>query len=282
MGDYILETQNLVFEYPDGTKALDDVSIKIKKGHKVAVLGSNGAGKSTLFLNFNGIFRPKQGVVRFKGEVVRYNHRSLCALRQKVGVVFQDPETQLFSSSVFQEVSFGPMNLNLHKDEVIRRVNKALVQTGVEELKGRPTHFLSHGQKKRVSISDILAMEPEVIIFDEPTDCLDPKHTLQIFELFEQLNQEGTTIIFSTHDVDLAYAWADEIIVMQNGRVIGCGNPIEVFSDNVLLEQTELLTPMVMDIFSELKLSGFLDENNEIPRSKDKLLEIIRNKRKSN
>jgi len=271
MSKYILEMKDVDFEYPDGTKALKGISMAIEKRRKIAVVGSNGAGKSTLFLHFNGILRPRRGKVFYKGEEIRYTRSFLTELRKNVGIVFQDPDTQLFAGSVFQEVSFGPMNLNLPLHEVKRRVKEALKSTGTEELKSKPTHFLSYGQKKRVSIADVLAMEPEVIIFDEPTAYLDPKHTEKLLEIFERLHEEGKQVILSTHDVDLAYSWADYVFVMKDGIVVGRGTPGEVFQNDELLEEADLRRPLLLEVYIALRQKGFLSE--KLPRNVNELIE---------
>ena len=216
----LLETKDLEFYYPDGTQALKSINLQIESGQKIAVLGSNGAGKSTLFLHFNGILKPTKGKLFFKGNEVRHKTAELHELRKKVGIVFQDPDIQLFSANVYQEISFGPLNLKMTPDQVVQQVEQAMAVTGVSHLRNKPTHFLSYGQKKRVSIADVIAMEPEMIIFDEPTACLDPKHTQQILEFFNELHRQGTTILLSTHDVDTAYEWADQIIVMEDGMIV--------------------------------------------------------------
>lgn len=274
MSDYILETENLFYEYPDGTPALKGISLKIEKGEKIALLGLNGAGKTTLFLHFNGILKPNRGKVIFKGQAVEYKHKALLELRKKVGIVFQDPDSQLFAATVEQDVSFGPLNLDLPLEVVRERVKKALEAAGVEYLKDKPTHFLSYGQKKSVSIADVLAMEPELIIFDEPTAWLDPQHTLKIMNTFENISSNGTTVILSTHDVDLAYAWADRIVVMKDGGLLGEGLPEELLNNDGFLKESGLVRPTVLEIFNSLK-KNILGKEERIPRSKEELLTII-------
>ena len=275
LAEFILEAHEVEFEYPDGTRALKGVSLCIEKGKKVAVLGPNGAGKSTVFLHFNGILRPTRGKIRFSGTEVRYDHASLMALRKNVGVVFQDPDTQLFSASVFQEISFGPLNLGLPKEQVEKRVREAMAATEITGLEKKPTHLLSYGQKKRVSIADILAMEPSVIICDEPTAWLDPKHSLQVLELFNRINRSGTTIIMSTHDVDIAFSWADYIFVLNDGKVAGQGTPEAVFQDGSLLKLADLEKPWLIDVYNQLKEKGYLTNGAPVPRTKSELFACI-------
>lgn len=275
MSKYILETKDLSFKYPDGTEALKDINLKIEKGKKISFVGVNGSGKSTLFLNFNGILKPTLGTLLYKGEEVKYNHKSLMNLRKNVGIVFQDPENQLISSSVYQEVSFGAMNLRLSETEVRKRVDEGLKSVEMYDYKDKAVHFLSYGQKKRVSIADILVMEPEIIVFDEPTSSLDPKHSKQIVKIFDELNKKGITVILSTHDVELAYSWSDYIVVMKDGNVIKVGTPYEVFSDDELIQNCYLEKPLVLEVYEFLRTSKKISLYNNIPKSKEELFEIM-------
>jgi len=277
IGEPILEAKEVTFSYPDGTRALEGVSLAIPKGKKTAFLGPNGAGKTTLFLHFNGILKPQRGKIYFAGREIRYSHGSLLELRKNVGIVFQDPETQLFSASVYQEISFGPLNLGLPEDKVKERVYEAMAATEILDLKDRPTHFLSYGQKKRVAIAGILAMRPRVLICDEPTAWLDTKHAAQIMELFERFNGAGVTVIFSTHDVDLAYSRADYVFLMKNGLVVGEGTPEKIFNDAGLLAEAELERPWVVHVYEELKRKGWVDGDLP-PRTKQELLLSITGK----
>jgi len=274
MKDYIIELNNLTFSYSDGTKALNNLNLKIERGKKISFLGINGAGKSTLFLHLNGILKPTKGEIVFNNMPLKYSQKELKKIRQKIGIVFQDPDIQLFSANVYQEVSFGAMNLNLEKAEVIRRVDKALQDTNVFEYKHKPTHFLSYGQKKRVSIADILVMEPEVIILDEPTSSLDPKHSAMIEELLNDINKTGTTLLLSTHDIDFAYSWSDYIFILKDGELVGEGTPEEVFQNDHWIEAGSIEKPMVFQVYEAMKHKGLL--NSEFaPRNKKQLLDLI-------
>jgi len=273
--DYIIGVKDLKFDYPDGTTALRGINLAIEKGQKVAVLGANGAGKSTLFLHLNGILRPGKGKVIFEGKEVRYDRSSLMQLRRSVGIVFQDPDSQIFSSNVLQEISFGPLNLGLSKQEVVQRVDSAMEATSVNEFKHKPVHFLSYGQKKRVYIAGVMAMRPRVIILDEPTAGLDPKLSVQMIELFNKINRKGITIIISTHDVDLAYSWADRVLTMNQGRITGDGRPEKIFSNQTALKENDLTSPWLLDVYKELIKKGWLQEHTFPPRTKDELFSLI-------
>ncbi|AGL01801.1 energy-coupling factor ABC transporter ATP-binding protein [Desulfoscipio gibsoniae] len=277
MRKYIIEARELVYQYPDGTNALNGLTMQIKEGQKVAVLGANGAGKSTLFLHFNGILRPRQGQILFDGRSMDYRHRSLVELRKNVAIVFQDPDHQLFSASVLQDVAFGPLNLGLDKNVALAKAREAMRQTEIDTLSSKPTHFLSYGQKKRVSIAGVLAMEPRVIIFDEPTACLDPRMVDKTMDLLHRLNKQGKTLVMSTHDVDLAYSWADYIYFINGGQVAGEGTPREVFLNRELLAGCGLKQPWVLEVYRELIDSGLLATTAPMPDSKETLLELIRN-----
>ncbi|ADH60214.1 cobalt ABC transporter, ATPase subunit [Thermoanaerobacter mathranii subsp. mathranii str. A3] len=272
---FILEAIDITFEYSDGTKALDEVNMSIEEGKKIAVLGPNGAGKTTLFLHFNGILKPKSGKILYKGEEINYRHSELVKLRKNVGIVFQNPDIQLFSASVYQEISFGPMNLGYPENIVKEKVENAMKETRIIGLKDKPTHFLSYGQKKSVSIADIIVMEPEVIILDEPTVYLDPKHVQEIMGLFDKLVEKGKTIILSTHDVDFAYSWADYIYVMKNGKVVAKGEPTVVFANAKELDRSDLKKPMLLEIYEILKEKGIISGSN-IPKNIEELKKYIK------
>lgn len=276
MNEYILETKDLSYKYSDGTEALKNINLKIEQGRKISVVGVNGSGKSTLFLNLNGVLKPTNGNISYKGNEVKYNHKSLLNLRKNIGIVFQDPENQLFSASVYQEVSFGAMNLKLSETEVRNRVDEALKSVNMYDYKDKAVHFLSYGQKKRVSIADILVMQPEIIIFDEPTSSLDPEHSKQIVKIFDELNKKGITVILSTHDVELAYSWSDYIIVMKDGEIVKEGTPYEVFSDEELIHECYLEKPLILDMFQFLCNHNKIKMDNIIPKNKEELYNIIK------
>lgn len=275
MSELILEVVDLEYSYPDGTNALRKVNLQIQKGEKLAILGSNGAGKSTLFMQFNGIFRPNSGTIRYQGQNISYKSKALIELRKKVGIVFQDPDSQLFSASVYQDISFGPLNLGLSEETVAERVKQALKDTETTDLEDKPTHLLSYGQKKRASIAGVLAMEPEIIIFDEPTAGLDPRHSQEFMALLEKISLEGKTIILSTHDVDLAYSWSNNMAIMFKGEIIAHGDPGEIFRQPEIVKQADLALPWLIEMHSELVKKGLLPSSAPLPKTKEDLLRSI-------
>ncbi|MGC8778510.1 MAG: energy-coupling factor ABC transporter ATP-binding protein [Candidatus Caldatribacteriaceae bacterium] len=270
---WLFEMQGVCFTYPGGITALRGLSLQVPARRKVVFLGTNGSGKSTLFLHLNGILQPQRGTILFRGEPITYTRSSLRELRRRVGMVFQDPDAQLFAGTVFQEVSFGPMNLALSQEEVRRRVENALAMMAIETLRDRPIHFLSYGEKRRVAIADVLAMEAEVILFDEPTAYLDTKGMMDLLEIIEGLYRHGKEILLATHDVDFAYAFADWVVVLEKGRVLAEGFPEEVFATIPVLSQGNLRRPLLFEIAAILRERGYI--NGCIPRRVDMLVEAL-------
>ncbi len=248
----IIETKDITYQYPDGTKALEKVNFKADEGKIVALLGPNGAGKSTLFLHFNGILRPSSGSVVIDGETVSYDKKDLMRIRQKVGIVFQNPDDQLFAPTVLEDVAFGPMNMGLSKEEVEARVKEALSRVGMEGFEKKPPHHLSGGQKKRVAIAGILAMKPKIMVLDEPTSGLDPKGASQILRLLYHLNTEGMTIVISTHDVDLVPLYASRVYIISKGKIIKEGTAPEVFEDVKTIRGANLRLPRIAHLMEIL------------------------------
>lgn len=248
----IIETNNINYSYPDGTKALENVDFKAKKGKIVALLGPNGAGKSTLFLHFNGILRPSSGSITIDGDQLSYDKKDLLKVRQKVGIVFQNPDDQLFAPTVMEDVAFGPMNIGLPTEEVERRVKEALKRVGMDGFESKAPHHLSGGQKKRVAISGILAMRPQIMVLDEPTSGLDPRGASQILRILYQLNQEGMTIVISTHDVDLVPLYAYNVYIISEGKIIKEGSPREVFEDVKTIREANLRLPRIAHLMEIL------------------------------
>jgi len=244
----VIKVEELSYRYPNKTLALDRVSLEIAKGSRVALLGPNGAGKSTLFLHFNGILKPKEGKVLFEGKEIKYNAKSLEELRAKVAIVLQNPDDQIFSATVEEDVAFGPMNLGLPLDQVEVRVTEALDQVGLLDQRSKPTQQLSFGQRKRVSLAGAIAMRPEVLVMDEPTAGLDPRMVHELLELADELNHRGLTVIMSTHDVECAYSWADEVKVLERGRMVYSGTTPGFFSETELVHRVGLTEPLMFEM----------------------------------
>lgn len=269
----VLRVRDLRFKYNDEKHALNGVDLDIEEGEKIAVLGSNGAGKSTFFLNINGVLKPHSGEIFYRGEKI--NRKNLNHLRKNVGIVFQDADNQIIASTVMAEVSFGPMNLKLPKKEVLRRVDKALDYMNIQEFRDRPPHYLSGGEKKRVSIADILAMESEVVIFDEPTAALDPQNAAMLEEVLEKMGQEGRTLLISTHDVDFAYRWAERVIVFSEGKVIADDTPLHVFQQEDILQKANLKHPMMFEVYDILKEKGIVPDQDLYPKNVQEFRDMI-------
>ena len=231
----------------------------------VALLGRNGAGKSTLFLHFNGIHHPKSGEIYIDGEKLEYDKESLMKARQKVGIVFQNPDNQLFAPTVEEDVAFGPMNLGLPIEEVEKRVKDSLEKVGMGGFEKKSPHHLSGGQKKRIAIAGILAMDPEIMILDEPTSGLDPKGASHILQLLYDLNKEGMTIVISTHDVDLVPVYSSQIYLISDGEIIAQGLPNEVFADVDTIRGADLRLPRMAHLAEILEKEDKIDFDGNYP-----------------
>ena len=228
---------DLRYSYPDGTEALRGVSFSIHPGESVAIIGPNGAGKSTLILHLNGILRG-EGSVRVLGTPVE--DRTLRDIRRKVGVVFQDPEDQLFLTKVADDVAFGPSNMGLSKSEIEQRVAEALAAVGMEGFADRSVHLLSYGEKKRIATATVLAMRPDVLVLDEPTSNLDPKARRQLINALLRL---PVTRIIVTHDLPVAYEMCSRALLLSKGRIVADGSTQEILADTALLRANDLELP---------------------------------------
>ena len=251
--EIMMETKNLTFCYEDESAALSDVSVSFKAGCVTAVLGGNGAGKSTLFLNLNGVLKPQSGAIYYRGKRVS-TPADIKTLRKQVGIVFQDPNDQLFSSDVKNDIAFGALNLGLPNEEALKEVDHYAALTGVADLLDKPTHALSFGQKKRVAIAGVLIMKPEVIILDEPTAGLDPMGVSEILHLLLDIKKKtGMTLILSTHDIDLVPLYCDYAYVMSSGRIAMQGSPRALFQDADELRSLGLRSPRIAHLMEILK-----------------------------
>ncbi|MDH4140913.1 MAG: ATP-binding cassette domain-containing protein [Coriobacteriia bacterium] len=238
----VLELAGVTYEYPDGTRALDDVDLVVGRGERVALLGPNGAGKSTLMLHINGILRATTGSVRVSGlEVTDDTVRNV---RARVGLVFQDPDDQLFMTTVYDDVAFGPLNMGLARQESDDRVHSALHSVDLADLASKPGHHLSFGQRKRAALATILAMRPDIMVLDEPTSNLDPRSKQEMLTLLGSLD---ATMLVATHDMELAWRLCERAIVLDCGRVVADGEADRIMRDEALLEKHGLELPPSLD-----------------------------------
>lgn len=244
----ILRLEKINYHYQGDHAALKDVSVTLNEAERVAVLGNNGAGKSTFFLCCNGILKPQSGKIYLRGTPVGRAKKEMSRLRQTVGLVFQDPDSQIIAGTVEAEVSFGPMNLGLTETEVRRQVDEAIAKMQLEDFRNRAPHYLSGGEKKRVSIADVLAMRPELLLLDEPASSLDPANTRLLEHNLDILTEKGLGLIIATHDVDFAWRWAERILVFNQGTLAADDVPEAVFSDRSLLERCGLEQPTLFQV----------------------------------
>ena len=261
----MIKIQGLEYLYEDGTKALKDINMDLNKGNVIGIIGANGSGKSTLFLNILGILRPAKGSIEYKGKGLNYSKKALREYRKEVSIVFQDPEKQLFYSRVYDDLAFTLRNLNFPEDEIRERVEKSLEMVKATDLKGKPTHFLSYGQKKRVAIASVLVMDSEILLLDEPTAGLDPHMTKEMKKIIHELSQEKKLVV-SSHDMDFIYEICDYIYVLGKGEVLGEGVPEKIFLETQLLEKALLEKPWLVKIHQGLNLPLCKDENELFKR----------------
>lgn len=265
---------DVTFAYPNGATVLSNITLSFPFHKKIVILGANGTGKSTLFLLLNGILKPTKGELFFSEEKITYKQSYLKQLRQEVGLMFQDPDMQIVGPTVIDDVAFGPMNLNISEDEVRSRVEKAMQMTEIDTLSNRAPYQLSLGQKKRVALAGILALEPKVIIMDEPTAGLDPYYEKQFIGIMDKLFQEGKTLIVATHDLNFAYCWADEIYILHEGKVATHGSPEAVFRNQQILKAAHLEKPLMLEVYDMIQRLN-PSSNLPAPRSRKEMQKFI-------
>ena len=232
---------NLHYSYPDGTCALRELSFEVPQGQALAITGANGAGKSTLLLHLNGLLTPTSGTLAIQG--VALATQRLKEVQRQVGLVFQNPDDQLFMPTVWQDVTFGPRNLGLPSEEVTARASEALTQVDALHLRDRPPFRLSAGEKRRVALAAVLAMRPDILVLDEPTTGLDPSSRRQLIHL---LNGFAHTLIVASHDLDMVLDVCERTIVLHEGKIAGEGPTKEIFADGELLQSCRLEKPLGM------------------------------------
>jgi cobalt/nickel transport system ATP-binding protein len=238
----VLDVEGLAFAYPDGHQALFGVDLHVHQGERVALLGPNGAGKTTLVLHLNGILVAGAGSVAVSGLPVTKSN--IPEIRRRVGIVFQDPDDQLFMGTVRQDVAFGPANLGLRGAELDARVQRALEQVGMEEYADRPPHHLSFGQRRRVAVATVLAMEPEILVLDEPSSNLDPASRRELADILRSLD---VTVLMVTHDLPYALELCPRSVVLSDGTVVADGATYDVLTDDALMKAHRLELPFGFD-----------------------------------
>jgi len=237
-----LEIKELAFAYPDGNQALYGVNLSIQKGERVALLGPNGAGKTTLVMHMNGIHPTSHGSIHVAGQLVdSKNKESIKQIRSKVGIVFQDPDDQLFMPTVGEDVAFGPYNMGLRDAELSKVVDEALELVGMSEFKDRPPHHLSFGQRRRVAVATVLAMKPEILILDEPSSNLDPASRRELADILRSLD---ITIVMVTHDLPYAFELCERSVILSGGIIVADSDTKVILKDQALLKSHRLELPV--------------------------------------
>ena len=255
----IIRVQNVSFAYSreegsEPVKAIDGISFEIEAGSFTAIIGKNGSGKSTLAKNLNGLLLPTEGDIL----VADYNTKDdahIWDVRQTAGMVFQNPDNQLVSAIVEDDVAFGPENLGVDPQEIRQRVDQALEAVNMGQFKNKAPHLLSGGQKQRIAIAGVVAMKPRCIIFDEPTAMLDPKGRKEIMAIIDELHREGITVVLITHFMEEAVR-ADRVMIMHEGKILLDGTPAEVFSQGALIKSVNLDVPPIVELADELRALG--------------------------
>ncbi len=270
----IVKVSDITYSYTSETNitpALSGISLSVDKGAFVAIIGHNGSGKSTFARHINALFLPASGSVLINGMDTK-DETKVWDIRKCAGMVFQNPDNQLVATIVEEDVAFGPENIGVPPKEIRERVDEALAQVGMSAFKERAPHMLSGGQKQRVAIAGVLAMHPEIIVFDEPTAMLDPEGRKEVLDTIRQLNGEGKTILLITHYMEEALQ-ADNVIIMTGGRITKTGTPREVFSDEQALSEAGLSAPPHIALYHRLKAQGF--DMGQCPLTTEELVEKI-------
>ena len=258
----MFKINNLTYQYDKKRKALDNVSMDFDKGNIIGIIGSNGSGKSTLFNNLMGILKATSGEILYRGNKLKYDKKSLYNLRREVGVVFQDPEKQIFYSMVYDDIAFALRNIGTDEDIIKVRINQALDAVNGKDFIDRPVHSLSYGQKKRVAIASVIAMNNDLILLDEPTAGLDPESTKAIVEIIKSLHNKGKKIVITSHDMNLIYDICDYVYVLNKGKVINEGSTEDVFLNERIINEAGLELPWLVKLNKNMGLPLFRKEED--------------------
>ena len=258
----MFKINNLTYKYDKNRKALDNITMDFDRGDIIGIIGSNGSGKSTLFNNLMGILKATQGEILYKNNQLKYDKKSLYNLRKEVGIVFQDPEKQIFYSMVYDDLAFALRNIGMDEKTIKIRINKALESVNGKDFIDRPVHSLSFGQKKRVAIASVIAMENNLVLLDEPTAGLDPESTKAIIDIIKSMHKKGKKIVITSHDMNLIYGICDYVYVLNQGRIISEGNVEEVFVDEEKIEEAGLELPWLVKLNKNMNLPLFRKEED--------------------
>lgn len=275
MTEHYFALQHVSFVYSDGTKALDNISITIPKGKKIAILGENGSGKSTFFKLLMGLEKPTSGEIYFLDQLLHYDKKQLVNLRKHIGYIFQEADNQLFASTVKQDILYGPINLKWSHEKIERHVSEAIQLTELDQLTERPIHFLSGGQKKRVTIAGVYAMNPTIYILDEPTSSLDYYFSNQLTKYLTELDQEDRTFLYSTHQVNLIYDWADYFIVFHQGQLLYAGQREGLFLNDDVLKKAHIEKPWLIQCYENMLEIGLIKAQEVLPRTMEQLKDLL-------
>jgi cobalt/nickel transport system ATP-binding protein len=276
MIDPIVSLSDVEFSYPAGIAALKGVTLEIAQGERVALLGPNGSGKSTLILLIAGLLTPNSGIIKVFGE--KTTSKDFQKWRSRIGIVFQDPDDQLFTPSVIEDIEYGPKNLKLSDEDIKSQSTQILQKIGITHLKHRPPHRLSFGEKKKVSLATALILKPELLILDEPTANLDLTSRRNLINTLNELSKAGTTIIISTHDAEAIPELADRIVVINQGVKLGEGKTSEILQDKEMLTQSGLEPPTIVSLFTELKNQDLIQKIPlTIEEGKEELIKALKN-----
>ena len=280
-----IKVNNVSYTYskktPNSYEALHNVSLEIKKNSITGIVGHTGSGKSTLVQMFNGLLKPEKGSIVVDDFVIDSKlkkMKNIKDLRKHVGLVFQFPEYQLFDETVEKDVSFGPKNFGMKEDEALNKAHEALTMMGIDESYYKRSPFeLSGGEKRKVALAGILAIDPDILILDEPTAGLDPKSSLEVLNLVEKLHKQGKTIVIITHDMDLLFKYCEHVILLKDGQVEFDGKPDKLFANNI--DDLSIDVPKIYQFLDILKKNG-LDLSNENIKSVDELIKVLSERRK--
>ncbi|CAA6605278.1 Cobalt import ATP-binding protein CbiO [Rhodospirillaceae bacterium LM-1] len=271
----ILEACGLEYSYPDGTCALAGLDLQVGRAKRLAILGPNGSGKTTLFLHLNGTLKPMAGQVMLDAKAAAYDRAALTAWRRRVGLVLQDPDDQLFAPTVGEDVGYGPLQAGQSRAEALASANWAMEALRIADLASRPTHALSYGQKKRAAIAGVVAMRPEALLLDEPSAGLDAHGVSHLMALLDHLVEGGMTLVFSTHDAELALAHADQAALFHQGRVLAQGETTHLLCDEDLLKKAHLKRPWALEVGLRARQNGLIASDAPLPTNRKDALALL-------